>query len=101
DGYFSRRLHDNGSLKILTFKLVHISNMVAKIIGGDDAFYSRELIVCFLSSWVINPPKSEEEQMRLGIFKMDEFFPTRLKKLASAQAFLMFENFKHYRKIGL
>lgn len=101
DGYFSRRLHDNGSLKILTFKLVHISNMVAKIPGADDAFYGRELIVCFTSSWVLNPPDSEAEQMRLGIFKMDQSFPNRLKELSQANAFLMFENFKNYRKIGL
>lgn len=101
DRYWNRSLHKEGGSRALTFKLIHMSNVIAEIPNPDEAYNMREVIYPFLSKWMENPPASEEEQYRQRKFKMDQNFSKQIISLAQAQLFLMFSTFDTYRKEGI
>ena len=101
DGYYSRTHHSEGGTRSLTFKLIHMSNVIANVPNADEAFINaRDIIIPFQSKWVINPPDSKEEQYRLKLFKIDKSFSQRIKYYSQAQAYLMFKYFNVYKTEG-
>lgn len=101
DRYWNRSLHKEGGSRALTFKLIHMSNVIAEIPNPDEAYNMREVIYPFLSKWMENPPASEEEQYRQRKFKMDQNFSKQINSLAQAQLYLMFSYFPVYREEGI
>jgi hypothetical protein len=101
DRYFNRSMREKGGTRSLTFKLIHISNVIANIPNADDAFNVREIVIPFNSQWVPNPPATREEQFRQRLFKADEMFYKKIKTHTQAQIYLMFKYFPIYKKEGL
>ena len=101
DRYWNRSLHKEGGSRMLTFKLIHMSNVIATPNDADEAYKIREVIYAFLSKWVDNPPSSIEEQYEQRRFKKDEDFSKRINSLAQAQLYLMFRYFPIYKKEGI
>lgn len=77
DPYYVRGLYSRGGTKEMTFKLIHISNHMAKITGGaDQAYRVREIYIPMLSQFVDldKAPATLEEQYKQGIFPRDVNF---------------------------
>jgi len=101
DGYYSRTHHSEGKTRTLTFKAIHMSNVIANVPGADEAFINnRDIIIPFQSKWIQNPPDSREEQFRLKLFKIDNSFSKRIKFYTQAQAYLMYKYFPAYKNEG-
>lgn len=101
DRYFNRSLHKEGGSRKLSFKLIHMSNVVAHVPNSDEAFDIRNILLWFGSRWVENPPATREEQFRLRLFKRDENFVRKIRMHTSAQIYLMFKYYPIYRREGL
>lgn len=101
DRFYTRGLNKAGGSRKMSFKLIHMSNVIAPVVGADQAYRCREYIYPFLSRWERNAPESEEEQYRYKRFKMDPRFSDKIKYLGQAQLYLMFHYFPIYMKEGL
>jgi phage/plasmid-associated DNA primase len=101
DSFFARLLQENGGDVEATFKMVLVCNKVPIIPNADKAIKKRTRLFPFLSTWSMDAPKSEEEQMKQRLFKMDPNFEKRIPKLASAFLWLMTQYFHVYANEGL
>lgn len=101
DRYWCRGLHKAGSSRLMSYKLIHMSNVIAPVVGADPAYRSREYIYPFMSTFEIHAPTNEEDQYRYRRFPMDERFSEKIKYLGQAQLFLMYSYFPIYMKEGL
>lgn len=101
DGFFGRACNENGGTIEATFKLILMSNRIPDFDGIDKGVYGRCLIIPFLSTWVDDPPETEEEQFRLRLFKKDPFFENEIPEMAPAMAWLMVQYYTAYMQNGL
>lgn len=101
DTYQCRTLNKEGGERSLTFKLVHMSNIICSVPGADEAYNSREVIIPFLSTWVDNAPFDIVEQYNQRRFQVDLDFGSKIKYYAQAQLWLMFMYYPIYRKEGI
>lgn len=101
DRYWNRSLNKEGGSRALTFKLFHMSNVIADRPNADEAYEMREVIYPHLSKWISNPPADEIEQYRQRRFKMDLGFSKKIKSLAQAMLWLMYTYFPIYKKEGI
>lgn len=98
DTYTCRTLNKEGGERSLTFKLVHMSNVICSVPGADEGYNIREVIIPFTSKWVDNAPADEAEQYKQRRFRVDLDFSSKIKYYAQAQLWLMFRYFPIYRK---
>lgn len=96
DSFFARALHDNGGLSRATFKLTLYCNDIPAFPYLDEATKDRVYIFPMLSTWVPNPPETEDEQFRQRLFKMDPNFESRLAEYAAPLLWLMVNNLNNY-----
>lgn len=101
DSFFARLLQDNGGDIKATFTMVLMCNKVPNIDKADKAVHNRTKIFPYLSTWVENPPETEEEQYRKLLFKMDKFFEKRIPILAPAFLWVMVQYYSYYKLEGL
>lgn len=101
DRYYNRTLNKEGRSRNLSYKIIHMSNVMADRPNADEAYLMREMIIPFLSKWCIDAPYEEAEQYRQRKFKMDLEFSNRLKSLAQAQLFLMCHYYPIYKRDGI
>ena len=101
DRYFNRTLNEKGGKRVLSFKLIHMSNVIANTPNADEAFQGREIIITFSSRWVVDPPATLEEQYKQRLFKRDETFTKKIRSHTQAQIYLMFKYFPIYKREGL
>jgi phage/plasmid-associated DNA primase len=96
DTMFVRLLHDNGGTMDLTFKTVMVCNRIPDIANIDKALIRRFVIVPFLGTWCKDAPEDEENQFKLGKFKIDEHFDTKIPELAKGLLWLMVQYYPIY-----
>lgn len=101
DRYWNRTLNKEGGSRVLSFKLIHMSNVIAPVPGADKAYKCREVIYPFLSRWEHHPPRSEQEQRRQRRFLIDQKFSEKIQRMGQAQLYLMYKYFPIYKKEGL
>ena len=104
DTMYARDLFQTGSSIVeidVTFVPILITNKIPKIEDCQEAIWRRTRNLEFLSTWSENAPESEEEQMRLGLFKEDRFFSSKLKSIAPALIWVLFHTYEEYCKEGL
>lgn len=97
DNYVCRTLNKEGGERSLTFKLVHMSNVICSVPGADEAYNVREVIIPFLSKWVDNAPSDEMEQYKQKRFQIDLDFSNNIRYYAQAQLWLMFTYYPTYK----
>jgi len=98
DTYVCRTLNKEGGERTLTFKLVHMSNVICGVSNPDEGYNIREVIIPFLSKWVDNAPSDEMEQYRQRLFQIDLDFSANIRYYAQAQLWLMFMYYPTYRQ---
>ena len=101
DSFFCRLLNENGGDVESTFKMILSTNKIPNIPGADKAVKNRTRIFPFLSSWVDNPPETEEEQYEKHLFKKDVNFEKRIPILAPAFLWIMIQYYPRYAAEGL
>ncbi|MDF0682416.1 MAG: hypothetical protein P0116_15780 [Candidatus Nitrosocosmicus sp.] len=101
DDFFARFLHDNGSDVKATFKMVLMCNKVPVIPNADRAIVRRTRLFPFLSTWVDDPPETEDQQFIERKFKKNPFFDRRIPILAPAFLWIMAQYYPHYSDEGL
>lgn len=101
DSFFARKLYDNGSDLIATFKLVYSTNGIPIFENPDRATKNRIVIMPFLSTWVYNPPASEEEQFAKRMFPRDDKFDRMIPLYAPVFLWLMYKWYPYYASEGL
>lgn len=101
DKFFARLLNDNGGNIEAMFKLFLMCNKVPMIPNSDKAVKNRVRIVPFLSTWVDNPPQSEDEQFKERLFKKDRFFEKQIPELAPAFMWILVQYYSRYIEEGL
>lgn len=100
DTFFARFLKKNGVDVKPTFKLVMVSNDPPTI-DADKAFKRRYYILPFRTMWSDDAPEDEDEQMKLGIFKLDPFFEKQIPDMAAAHLWISKQYYPKYLKEGL
>lgn len=101
DSVFVRMMGENGGNKTPRFKLLYVCNMPPIVIAGDSAMRERILIIPHQSIFSHDAPESEEEQRKTHIFKRDNNFERKLRRLRSAGLWIMLNYYKKYREEGL
>jgi phage/plasmid-associated DNA primase len=101
DSFYTRALHSNGGDVDVSFKMVLTSNRVPTVPNADKAIKERLRIFPYLSTWVDNPPDSEEERFKTFKFKKDRFFEKKIKVLTNAFLWIMVQYYSVYIKEGL
>jgi phage/plasmid-associated DNA primase len=96
DSMFVRMLHDNGQTMELSFKTIMVCNRIPDIANVDKALIRRFVIVPFLGTWTQDAPENEEDQFRLGKFKIDDNFDTKIPELAKGLLWLMVKYYPIY-----
>lgn len=98
----SRGLHQKGGLMKSTFKITSSMN---KLIGleADKAIKRRARILESKVRYVEEKdlPKTEEEQKRKRVFKMDKTMDDRIPSYVNAYLSILVEHYALYRKEGL
>jgi phage/plasmid-associated DNA primase len=100
DRFFARSLNDNGGSIEATFKMILTCNRIPAMVG-DKALHNRVRVIPFMSSWVDNPPATEEEQYKQGKFKKDSMFEKSLAEMAPAMLWMMVQFYPVYYSEGL
>jgi phage/plasmid-associated DNA primase len=101
DREFSRNLHDNGSSKTATYKLIFCCNEVPSFATFDDATKRRVVLYVFRSTWDYNAPDDLEQQRAELRFKIDPNFERNVPRLARALAWKLFHVYPEYKRYGL
>lgn len=101
DRYWNRSLNKEGGSRCLSFKLIHMSNLIPRPLNPDEAYEGREILYMHFSKWIDNPPEDKLEQFRQRRFKKDITFTKKIKGYAQAQLWLMFTYFPIYKEKGL
>lgn len=101
DSFTARALFENSSDFQMSFKLIIQCNGVPEIENADPAVEGRVLLFPFLSTWVKDAPKEEEERMKQRLFQRDPFFDEKVKEMAPAFLWLLFHYYPIYMREGL
>ncbi len=101
DSFFGRLLNENGGDIVATFKMILICNKVPVIPNADKAIKNRTRLFPYLSTWVNDPPESEDEQIKQRTFKMDTNFDRRIPILAPAFLWIIVQYYSIYAQEGL
>lgn len=101
DAFYARSLHENGGDIEATFKMVLMCNKPPIIPNADKAVKNRTRLFPFTSTWVKDPPETEEEQMKERKFKMDPNFEKQIPHLAPAFLWIMVHYYPQYATEGL
>ena len=101
DSFFVRNLHEKGGEVQAMFKMILMCNKVPAIPTGGKAVKNRTRIVPFMSTWVNNPPQSEDEQFEKKLFKKDPFFEVQIPRLAQAFMWLLVQYYPKYIREGI
>lgn len=101
DSYFTRNLYDPGNVQKNTYKIVLFCNKPPSISNVDKAIRNRVVVIPFVSTWIDDPPESEEEQKRQRLFKKDPKFEEKIPELAPIFLSLIVLVYKRYHKEGL
>jgi phage/plasmid-associated DNA primase len=80
---------------------VLVTNNIPEIRDCQSAFWQRTKLIDFTSTWVQNPPASEEEQFKLGLFPMDPNFDSKVKSFANPLLWIMTQMYSTYVNEGL
>lgn len=101
DSFFCRKLQENGYDVQVSFKLILTCNKVPIIANADKAIKNRTRLFPFLSTWVNDPPKGEEAQMRERKFLKDPFFEKQIPQMAPAFMWILAQYYPTYLREGL
>jgi phage/plasmid-associated DNA primase len=101
DSYFARKLNEDGGKITASYKPILQCNRIPNIPNADRATMNRWLILPFLSTWVENPPATEEEQYRQRLFLKDTQFEKQIPELSPAFGWLMVKSYPSYAAEGL
>ena len=80
----------------LTCKTVMLSNRIPDIANVDKALINRFTIFPFLGTYTNDAPEDIEEQFKVGKFKIDEDFETKIPELAKGLLWLMVQYYPIY-----
>jgi phage/plasmid-associated DNA primase len=104
DKVYSRDLRQSAKT-IKSFKIkgraTLVTNKVPKIHGSDEAMADRLLILWLFSRFLLNAPKTQEEQWKKHIFPRDDEFPKKCMQKLDALGWILMEYHKKYAKEGL
>ena len=109
DKTFARLMRENGGNFEVIFKLILMCNKIPSIPAADKAIKNRVAIVPFMGVWVdprkkdndLKIPEDEEEQLKVGIYKMDPQFPSKIPFMKSAALWVFVRTYADYVKNGL
>ena len=108
DSFFARGIYEKGTDIKPMFTLFMACNEPPKVPGHDDATWNRIRVLDYESKFVKSQdlkkfpvPESEEEQFKMKRFKADGGLMRRLPELAPSKLWLLFENYKEYKKRGI
>lgn len=108
DSFFTRGIYEKGTDVKPMFTLVMQCNEPPKVPGHDDATWNRIRVLDYESKFVkaeeldkYPVPESEEEQLKIKRFKADKSLTGKLPELCPYLLWLLFENYKIYKKTGL
>lgn len=96
-----RDMYQKTERGVIMFKLFFMCNKIPVIPNNGKAMKNRTLIVPFLSTWVSDPPESEEEQYKLRLFKKDPFFERKIPELAKAFIWVLVQYYPRYKRESL
>lgn len=107
DSFFARSLYkDGGDIKPM-FTLALQCNTIPKMPVNDDATFDRFVMILFDSKFVkekylkLNPvPETAEEQFAKGVFRADPHFGNKIKGLAPAMLYLLFQTYLGHKAAG-
>lgn len=103
DFLLARFLGENGTntSRKPRFKLISTSNFLPIFQNSDSSIIGRVIILMLYSRWVMNAPKSEEEQMKQRKFPRDNNFEDKFDNNISAGLWVLMQYYNRYRKEGL
>lgn len=103
DRFFVRKLHDNGGMTEVMFKLNIMCNKIPGTDEPDKAMQSRLRIIPYISQWLPKEevPETEEEQYKKHLFPADNRFSDNLPRWASASLWLYMHYYHIYQIEGL
>jgi len=101
DKIYANLLFENGGNFEVLFTLILIANKIPIIPGADKAIINRFRAVPFLSTWVMNAPKSEEEQFEKRTFQIDRTFSDKIPGMAPAGLWVFIQYYGKYKEEGL
>lgn len=101
DRFFARMCNDNGGEIEAMFKLFLMCNHVPIIPHSDKAIKNRVRILPFLSTWVSNAPKTDEERQKERLFQKDPRFEHKIPGMAPAMMWYLMQMYNEYCKEGL
>lgn len=96
-----RKLHENGGSIVASYKLILCCNDPPHLSQIDTATKNRVVILPFVSTWVDNPPPTDEAQMAARRFKIDPSFQAQAPRLARALMWKLIHSYSDYKKIGI
>lgn len=100
---YVRELYQKGSQCISVAASFTLTVTCNDVPGAEDdmAYWNRAKILGFDTLWVPKDeaPETEEEQIRLRTFPMDEHFTDKLKGMAPKMLWIIFHKFDEYRKL--
>lgn len=108
DSFFARGMYEKGTDVKPMFTLFLQCNEPPKVPGHDEATWNRIRVLDYeskfvkahdLVKWPV--PESEEEQFKMKRFRADNTFMRKLPELCPYLLWLLFENYKEYKKNGL
>lgn len=101
DKIFANLLYDNGINFDVMFTLLVVANKIPIIPGADKAIINRFRAIPFLSTWIFNAPKSEEEQFATRTFQIDRNFSDQIYSMAPAMLWVLVQTVAQYKREGL
>jgi phage/plasmid-associated DNA primase len=108
DSFFARGIYEKGTDIKPMFTLFCQCNEPPKVPGHDEATWNRIKILDYESKFVkiadLNKypvPETEEEQFKMKRFLADNTFTRKLPELCPYLLWMLFENYKIYKKNGL
>ena len=96
-----RDMYQKTERGIIMFKLFFMCNKIPSIPNNGVAMKNRALIIPFLSTWVDNPPATEEEQYKARLFKKEPCFGRQIPELAKAFMWVLVQYFPRYNNEGI
>ncbi|PCJ29172.1 MAG: hypothetical protein COA94_02360 [Rickettsiales bacterium] len=100
DRYFARKNRDDGGYIESSFMLIILANMIPPM-SPEDAVKNRLKSLPFDSTFVNDPPESEEERWERRIFKGEKNFSNRFNVLAPYFLWIIASMYTSYHKHGL
>lgn len=108
DSFFTRGIYEKGTEIRPMFTLMMQCNEPPKVPGHDDATWNRIRVIDYESRFVKKEnldkfpvPDSLEEQFKMKRFLADNTFMRKLPELCPHFIWILFNNYKDYKKRGL